>query len=100
MPGDWSAPGGDLGYLELAPRLVAKSGPARLPVRGARIFTLHLAETATRPGERMAAVACAIMPLFVGWLTRTDTFNLVIVAAATIFVVLKLRTWLALPGRT
>jgi hypothetical protein len=63
------------------------------------LLTLHLAETATRPGQRMAAVACAIMPLFVGWLTRTDTFTLVIVAAGTLFVVLKFRTWLLLPGR-
>jgi hypothetical protein len=58
------------------------------------LLTLHLAETAARPGERIAAVACAILPIYVGRLTKTDTFSLVLVAAGPIFVALKLRTWL------
>jgi len=58
------------------------------------LLTLHLAETAARPGERIAAVACAILPIYVGRLTKTDAFTLVLVAAGPIFVALKFRTWL------
>jgi hypothetical protein len=61
------------------------------------LLTLHLAETAARPGARIAAVACAILPIYVGRLTRTDTFTLVLVAAGPIFVAIKLRTWMLLP---
>jgi hypothetical protein len=63
------------------------------------LLTLHLAETAARPGERIAAVACAILPIYVGRLTKTDAFNLVLVAAGPIFVALKFRTWLLSPER-
>jgi hypothetical protein len=58
------------------------------------LLTLHLAETAVRPGERIAAVACAILPIYVGRLTKADAFSLVLVAAGPIFVALKFRTWL------
>jgi hypothetical protein len=73
--------------------------PAQLALLCAALglLTLHLAETAARPGERIAAVACAILPIYVGRLTRTDTFTLVLVAAGPIFVAIKLRTWLLLP---
>jgi O-Antigen ligase len=63
------------------------------------LLTFHLAETASRAVERLAAAACAIMPLFVGWLTKTDAFTLVIVAAGMFFIMLKFRTWLLLRGR-
>lgn len=63
------------------------------------LLTLHLAETAARPGVRAAAVASAVMPLVAGWLTRTDTFTLVILAAGGLFAVLTLRAWLLLPER-
>jgi hypothetical protein len=60
------------------------------------LLTLHLAETAARSSERIGAIACAILPIYVGRLTRTDTFTLVLVAAGPIFVAIKLRTWLLL----
>jgi O-antigen ligase len=76
--------------------------PAQLAIFCAALglMTLHLAETATRPGQRIAAIACAILPIYVGQLTKTDAFTLVIVAAGPIFVVLKFRTWLLLSERS
>jgi O-Antigen ligase len=64
------------------------------------LLTLHLAETAARPGERIAAVACAILPIYVGRLSKTDAFTLVLLAAGPIFIALKFRTWTLLSGRS
>jgi hypothetical protein len=58
------------------------------------LLTLHLAETAAQPGQRIAAVACAILPIYAGRLTNTDTFTLVLAATGPIFVALKFRAWL------
>jgi hypothetical protein len=58
------------------------------------LLTLHLAETAAGPGERIAAVVCAILPIYVGRLTKSDAFTLVLVSAGPIFVALKFRSWL------
>jgi hypothetical protein len=67
---------------------------------GLGLLVLHLAETAARPGQRIGAVACAILPIYVGRLTKTDAFTLVLLTAGPIFVALKLRTWLLLPTRS
>jgi hypothetical protein len=64
------------------------------------LLALHLAETAARSGERIAAVACAILPIYVGRLTKTDTFTLVLLVSGPIFAALKLRTWLLSSGRS
>jgi hypothetical protein len=58
------------------------------------ILSLHLAETATRLGTRIAAVACAIVPVYAGRLTGSDSFTLILVAAGPIFIAFKFRTWL------
>ena len=57
-------------------------------------LSLHLAETATRLPQGIAAVACAILPFYVGRLTSSDSFALVILIGGPIFVALKFRTWL------
>ncbi len=57
-------------------------------------LSLHLADTAAGLGERTTAVACAILPIYVGRLSKTDTFSLVLLAAGPIFLALKVRTWL------
>ena len=62
------------------------------------LVSLHLAERAPRSGERFAAIACIIGFIYVGQLTKSDTFSLVVAAAAVIFITLKLRTWLTLRG--
>jgi hypothetical protein len=58
------------------------------------LLALHLADAATRIGERIAAIACAILPIYVGGLTKSDSFRVVLVIAGPIFVALKLREWL------
>ena len=55
------------------------------------LLSFHLADAATRIGERIAALACAILPIYVGRLTKSDSFSLVLVAAIPIFAALKLR---------
>jgi len=63
------------------------------------LLSLHLADTADRPGTRLAAITCAILPIYVGRLSKTDTFMWVLVAVGPMFVALKFRMWLLLPGR-
>ena len=77
------------------------ANPAQLALLCAALglLSLHLAETADRLGKRLAAIACAILPIYVGWLSKTDTFMLVLVAAGPTFVALKFRTWLLSPDR-
>jgi hypothetical protein len=59
------------------------------------ILSLHLAETADRLSMRMAALACAIVPIFAAKLTKSDSFSLILVVSGPIFIAFKLRTWLA-----
>jgi len=58
------------------------------------LVALYLADEATRTGERIAALACAILAGYVGRLTKSDSFSVVLVGAIAIFVALKLRHWL------
>lgn len=58
------------------------------------LLSLHLADVATSSAARVAAIAAAILPVYVGRLAKGDTFSLVLVAAGPIFIALKLRTWL------
>ncbi len=55
---------------------------------------IHLAETAVRPGKRVAALACIVLPLFAGLSTKSDSFLLVLAIALPAFAVLKIRKWL------
>lgn len=59
-------------------------------------LSLHLAETTTKPGARIGALACAIVPVYAGRLTGSDSFTLILVLAGPIFIVFKCRTWLFL----
>lgn len=58
------------------------------------LLSLHLADVATSTAARIAAIGTAVLPIYVGRLTKADTFSLVLVAAGPIFIALKLRTWL------
>jgi hypothetical protein len=64
------------------------------------VLTFHLAETAARPSGRFAAVACAVPPIIVGRLTKTDAFTVVLVAVGPMFLALKFWTWLRSPERS
>jgi O-antigen ligase len=59
------------------------------------LVSLHLAETTTRLSGRIVAIACSILPIYVGRMTQSDTFTLALVACGPIFIVLKLRAWLS-----
>jgi energy-converting hydrogenase Eha subunit E len=63
------------------------------------LLSLHLADTATRTSARIAALACSILPIYVGRLTKSDTFAIILVMSGPIFVALKFRTWLFAFGR-
>jgi O-Antigen ligase len=58
------------------------------------LLSLHLADVAASAPARIAAMGAAVLPIYVGRLTKSDTFGLVLVAAGPIFIALKLRTWL------
>ena len=63
------------------------------------LLALHLADTAARPGGRVAAACCMILSLYVGRMTGSDTFTLAMVVSGPVFVAVKLRAWLLRPGR-
>lgn len=58
------------------------------------LLSLHLAEAAARLTGRIAAIACLILSVYVGRLTKSDTFTLALAASGPIFLGLKLRAWL------
>jgi hypothetical protein len=58
------------------------------------LLSLHLADVAASAPARIAAIGAVVLPIYVGRLTKSDTFALVLVAAGPIFIALKLRTWL------
>jgi O-antigen ligase len=57
------------------------------------LTALHLADVAGSSGGRIVAMACAILAIYVGRLTKSDSFTLAVVAAGPIFIALKLRQW-------
>lgn len=58
------------------------------------LLSLHLADTAGRLTGRLAALACLLLSICVGRLTKSDTLTMVFVAAGPIFLALKLSIWL------
>jgi hypothetical protein len=58
------------------------------------LLALYLADAATRTSERLAALACAILPIYVGRLTKSDSVTVMLVTATPIFLALKLWSWL------
>jgi O-antigen ligase len=63
------------------------------------LLSLHLADRATAFRQKTAAMACGVLPIYVGRLTKSDTFALVLFASGLIFVMLKFRTWLFVDRR-
>jgi hypothetical protein len=66
---------------------------------GALVFlAVHVMETAAVPRARMAAVACLILALVVGWLTKSGTFRIAMAASGPVFLTLKFRGWILAAG--
>jgi hypothetical protein len=63
------------------------------------LISLHLADTATRPGSWILAIVCSILPISVGLMTKSDTFALALVASGPIFIVSKLLQCLFVSAR-
>ncbi|MGH7087393.1 MAG: O-antigen ligase family protein [Stellaceae bacterium] len=105
-----------LGSLFLAPQLAAGWGIVHLPIvspwfgdrfRGwsdnpnqlgltcaiLAFLALHLADAATSPAARIAALACSIVPICVGRLTKEDTFTFALIVGGPVFILMKLRDW-------
>jgi hypothetical protein len=64
------------------------------------LLSLHLAEVAGRPGERIVALLCMTVAIIVGRLTQSNAFLLALLTVVPTFVALKVRTWLLAADRT
>jgi len=62
-------------------------------------LSLHLAEQAEDTRRKLAAGACSLLAMYVGRLTRSDTFGLILVTGFILYALLKLRAWWPSSGR-
>ncbi len=58
------------------------------------LLSIHLAETATKRLEMLAAVACAVLAFSVGLLTKSDSYIACIGIAGIVFLAIKSSQWL------
>jgi hypothetical protein len=56
--------------------------------------SLHFVEHAAGYGRKITASVCLILTIYVGRLTRSDTYALVLVLGTLVFATFKLRSWL------
>ena len=57
-------------------------------------LALHLATTTSNPWGRLAALGSIVLIIYVGRLTKSDTYLLTIILTCLIFLGLRVRTWL------
>ncbi|NGX94966.1 MAG: O-antigen ligase domain-containing protein [Candidatus Afipia apatlaquensis] len=57
-------------------------------------LAIHFAEHAEGFGKRAVAAFCSILSMYVGRLTKSDTFGVILVSGLLLFAALKLRSWL------
>ncbi|MEO8317452.1 MAG: O-antigen ligase family protein [Bradyrhizobium sp.] len=62
-------------------------------------LSLHFAESAVGTGRKLTAFLCTILSVYVGRLTKSDTYGLILITGVLLFVMLKLRSWLLTPER-
>jgi hypothetical protein len=58
------------------------------------LLSLHLADRAIGLSGRIVALACAILPIYVGRMTMSDTFTLALVVSIPIYAAFKVWAWL------
>jgi O-antigen ligase len=63
------------------------------------LLSLHLAETAARPGAQLLGLTCVIPALLAGVLTRSDSLILAMLVAGPTFLGIKLFIWAFWPER-
>jgi hypothetical protein len=57
-------------------------------------LSLHFAESAVGTGRKLTAFLCTILSAYVGRLTKSDTYGLILITGVLLFLMLKLRSWL------
>jgi hypothetical protein len=62
------------------------------------LVAFHLADEAIGISRKIAALAFAVLPIYAGRLTKSDSFTAALVGAIPIFVALKFRGWLVAPS--
>ena len=58
------------------------------------LLSLHLADRAIGLSGRIVALTCAILPIYIGRMTMSDTFTLALVVSIPIYTALKVWAWL------
>jgi len=58
------------------------------------LLSLHLMEQAGTGGAKLLAGVCLILPVWVGYLSKSDTFRFAVLAGIAVFVMMKLAHWL------
>jgi len=58
------------------------------------LAAMHLADTAVTTRARMISLACMVVPLCVGRLTKTDTFTFALIGATAVYGFGKMRIWI------
>ena len=61
-------------------------------------IALHLATTSKKTFAKIVGYMGLILPYYVGWMTKSDTFVLSTILTSFIFLGLRLRTWLSSGG--
>jgi hypothetical protein len=61
------------------------------------LLSLHLAETSSRPFGRLVAVLCGVLPVWAGFLTRSDAFMLALVLSVCCAAAVRWRRLLIAP---
>ncbi len=63
-------------------------------------LSIHFAEHAVGLRRKIVAVSCSILSMYVGRLTKSDTFGVILVSGLLLFAALKLRSWLLTSKRS
>lgn len=60
-------------------------------------LSIHFIEHIAGPSRKAIAALCAALSIYVGRLTKSDTYAVILVTGILLFALLKFRTWLAMP---
>lgn len=95
--GAFSMPGVDPWYWDRLRGWAATPNQLSLVCIALVLLSFHLSETSTSAAARTAVLAGAILPAYAGWLTQSDTFNIVLVLGGPAYAALKFRKWIGSP---
>jgi hypothetical protein len=90
---DIDTPGITLWYWERFRGWSANPNQLAMLCAALGLLSLYLADTATGFGKKVAALACAVLPVYVGRLSMSDTFAIILVGSIPLFAALKVWSW-------